>query len=126
MINAKNLTSRSDLIGATASTLCFFHCLATPFVFVAHAGLAATDELHPWWWGILDITFLVISFFAVYWSTKNTPRKWIKLAFWILWGALALMVLNEKFHLASLAEEVIYLPTLGLIFLHFYNRQHSH
>ncbi|MBS9463945.1 MerC domain-containing protein [Flagellimonas sp. 389] len=119
-----NLRYKSDIIGALAGSLCFVHCLATPFFFVAQAGLAIDEASHPWWWGTLDILFLAISFFAVYWSTKNTSKSWIKCVFWSLWILLAVIVLNEKLEIGHLMEEVIYLPTLGLISLHFYNRRY--
>ena len=90
MLNLVNLSTRSDVIGAAASVLCFIHCLATPFLFVAHAGLTIGHESHPLWWGALDIVFLAISFFAVYWSTRNTSKKWIKYAFWFSWLFLLL------------------------------------
>lgn len=123
-MNANNMTSKSDLIGIIASALCFLHCLATPLLFVAHAGFTITEESHPWWWGTLDILFLAISFFAVYWSTANTAKRWIKYGFWSLWIILTLIIVNEKWEIGHLAEEVIYLPTLGLVFLHFYNRRY--
>ena len=118
------ISLKSDLIGMFASGLCLVHCLATPILFIANAGLGTHSEAHPSWWGILDIVFLVFALFAVYWSIKNTSRLWIKYGFGISWLLLALIVLNEKFEIFHLAEEAIYLPTLSLIFLHFYNRQY--
>lgn len=124
MTSLVNLTSKSDIIGAAASTLCFVHCLATPLLFAAHAGLMTEETAHPWWWGMLDMVFLGISFFAVYWSVKNTTKTWIRYAFWALWLVLAFIIINEKFEITHLAEETIYLPTLALISLHFYNRRY--
>jgi|TARA_B110000211_G_scaffold229728_1_gene287995 hypothetical protein len=119
-----NFTSRSDIIGATASAMCFIHCLVTPFLFVAYSNTAIIEDTHPWWWGILDIVFLVISFFAVYWSTYNTSKQFVKYIFWTLWMLLALIIINEKWEIAHIAEVFIYLTTLGLVFLHFYNRRY--
>ena len=124
MTSLFNLTSRSDIIGATASTLCFVHCLATPFLFVAQAGLTVGEELHPWWWGTLDIVFLVISFFAVYWSARHSSKRWMKSALWLSWITLSFVVLNEKLSLISLWEEAIYPPALALIVFHLYNRKY--
>lgn len=126
MVNLVNLTSKSDIIGAITSTLCFLHCLATPLLFVTQAGLTVGEESHPWWWGTLDIVFLGISFFAVYWSTKKSSKRWIKPVFWGFWAILAGIILNEKFELLHLPEALIYVPTLGLIVLHFYNRRYCH
>ncbi|MEO0528239.1 MAG: MerC domain-containing protein [Bacteroidota bacterium] len=124
MTNLVNLTSKSDIIGAITSSLCFLHCLATPFLFVTQAGLTLGEASHPWWWGTIDIFFLTISFFAVLWSAKKTSKQWIKYSFWCLWTLLALIVLNEKSEIVHLAEIAIYFPTTGLILLHFYNRHY--
>ncbi len=124
MTKLVNLTSKSDMIGGIASTLCLIHCLATPVLFLAQAGLAVGEEFHPWWWGILDLMFLVVSLLAVYWSAKNTLKQGIKYALWCLWTILALLILNEKMELVYLTEEFIYLPTIGLIALHFYNQRY--
>ncbi len=116
--------SKSDVFGALASGLCLIHCLLTPFLFLAYSG---TEEHHiesPWWWGIIDVLLLALSFIAVYWSVKKTSTSWIKYAFVISWLVLFFIVLNEKLEIIHLLEEVIYIPTLSLIFLHIYNRKY--
>ena len=124
MTSLAKLSSRSDINGASASTLCFIHCLATPFLFVAQAGLLIGEGAHPWWWGTLDLVFLVISAVAVYWSAKHSSKRWMKYALWFSWIALCFIILNEKVHLIALWEEAIYVPALGLIFFHLYNRKY--
>ena len=119
-----NFTSSSDIIGATASAMCFIHCLVTPFLFVAYSNNVIIENTDPWWWGILDIVFLVISLFAVYWSTYNTSKQFVKYTFWTLWILLALIIINEKWEIAHIAEVFIYLTTSGIFFLHLYNRRY--
>jgi len=121
---ALQLSSKSDFIGATASGLCLIHCIATPFLFVAQAGLAHGEELHPQWWGALDLIFLTISLLAIWWSSKNTSKNWMRIALWTCWTVLALLVLNEKLGLVHLMEEIIYLPAVSLVVLHLYNRNY--
>jgi len=125
-MNTVQLTSKSDLIGAAASALCLVHCLATPFLFVAHSSMHAHGESHPQWWGLLDIFFLVISFFAIWWTGKTTSKKWIRYMLWASWAILVLIVFNEKFPLFHLAEEAIYVPSVALVFFHLYNRKYCH
>ena len=120
-----NFTSKSDIIGIIASTLCFVHCLITPFLLVAYTG-SLIGETHTWWWGTLDLIFLAISFFAVYWSARTTSKAWVKHALWYSWLFLSLLILNEKLELWHLPEEIIYIPAIGLIVLHFYNRHYCH
>ena len=124
MINTFKLTSKSDIIGMAASSLCLLHCLATPFLFIAHASTIAVETAHPWWWGGLDIMFLAISFFAVYWSTRTTSSRWMKYALWISLIMLSLIILNEKFAFWHIVEEAIYIPSMALVFLHIYNRRY--
>ena len=123
-MNSVQFTSKSDVIGATASGLCLIHCLATPFLFVAQAGLLSNEESHPQWWGVLDLVFLFISLMAIWWSVKATSKKWMRMALWASWSVLAIVVVNEKLSLFPLAEQVIYVPAVGLIFFHLYNRRY--
>jgi hypothetical protein len=113
----------SDIIGALASSLCLVHCIATPFLFIAQTA-SAHHHHAPMWWKSIDFVFLVISFFAVHWSVKTTSKMWIKWAFWLTWAFLTLVILNEKLELFHLAEELIYIPALGLVGLHIYNRKY--
>lgn len=117
------LTQKSDTFGMLTSALCLIHCLATPFIFVTQSATACCDTPTPAYWKSLDYIFLFISFLAVYWSVKNTSKNWIRYAFWGVWGLLALVVLNEKFKWFAWPETLIYVPTLGLVVLHFYNRR---
>ncbi len=120
MIN--KLSINSDPIGAMASSLCLIHCVATPLIFIIQP--LATEEAAPAWWKSLDYIFLLVSFFAVYWSVRNSSKNWMKYALWIFWTALALAIFNEKMELFSLTEFSIYIPAIGLVFLHFYNRKY--
>lgn len=118
------LRSRPNIWGATASVLCLIHCLATPFLFVAHMGHVQGQHSSPAWWGFLDILFLVISFLAVFWSVRNTSKTWIKWSLWSSWAVLAGIILNEKIAFIPLSEELIYAPSVALVVLHLYNRKY--
>ncbi|MGD1842847.1 MAG: MerC domain-containing protein [Thermonemataceae bacterium] len=116
--------SKSDLLGAFISGLCLIHCLATPFLFVAQAGLTHHHTKGPWWWGTIDIVLLILSFAAIYWSVKHTSKPWVKYLFVISWLSLSFIIFNEKLEIAHFPEEIIYIPTLSLIILHLYNRKY--
>ena len=118
------LNAKSDIIGASASMLCLLHCLATPFLFVWYSGITAIREASFWWWGMLDLVFLIISFLAVYWSAKTTSKFWVKLVLWISWGFLSLAIINEKLSILPFGEMTVYIPTISLIFFHIYNRRY--
>jgi len=118
------IRSRSDIFGSLASGLCLIHCLATPLLFAAHTGHIHGHHSSPEWWGLIDILFIEISLFAVYWSAKNTSRQWMRIALWISWALLAFVIINEKFGFMHLSEWVIYFPSLSLVGLHLYNRKY--
>lgn len=119
--------NKSDLLGSLSSGICLIHCLATPFLFVAYLGESENHHVSsPIWWQMIDFAFLVVSFLAVYWSAKNTSKKWMKAALYISWAFLAIVLLNEKLSIFHWVEEVIYLPAIALIALHLYNRKYCH
>jgi len=114
-------TKRSDLLGAAASGLCLIHCIATPFLFVAQAGIATHHDASPTWWGLIDIVLLLVSLVAVYWAAKKTPRQWMKVALSASWVFLAIVIFNERIEGFHLAEAWIYVPAISLVILHLYN-----
>ena len=112
---------KTDKLGIAASTLCMIHCIATPFLFIAKSCSEACCEASPNWWSSLDFVFLVVSFFAIYQSSKNTSKAWMKYAMWTTWLALCVVLLTEKLHFYTLFEHVIYVPAMTLVILHVYN-----
>ncbi len=118
------LKQKSDLLGTMASSLCLAHCIATPFLFIAQASSATFTSGPPTWWKLIDYIFLLISFGAVYWSTKNTTISWIKPLLWGSWFFLTAIIFNEKLELLPLPEAIIYIPAIALAMLHLYNRKH--
>jgi len=128
LLNLKNLSAKSDLFGAIASAVCLIHCLATPFLFVAHAEMHQHGQHHhgpsPLWWNVIDIIFLIISIGAVYWSAKSSSKTWVKAVLYFSWLFLAFLILNEKFEGFHLPEVLIYIPAFSLIIFHLYNKKY--
>ncbi len=118
------LEQKSDILGALSSGLCLIHCVLTPFLFIAQSHSLGCCTATPGWWSTVDYLFLIISFFAIYKSTKATTKNWMKYALWMSWFALFFIIMNEHFGFVSLAEESIYLPSLSLVFLHIYNSKY--
>lgn len=117
----KLILEKSDVFGAAASTLCVIHCLATPFIFIAQTASIHNDGASPFWWKNLDFIFLIISYFAVARSSKNTSRSYMKPLLWGNWTVLFLLILNEKYQFVLLAETVTYITALSLAALHIFN-----
>jgi hypothetical protein len=114
-------TLKTDKIGIIASTLCMVHCIATPFIFLAKSCSASCCEASPIWYSSLDYLFLIISLFAIYKSSKNSSKLWMKYAMWSSWTFILAVLLNEKTHVFSLPDYTIYFPALALVILHIYN-----
>lgn len=116
------ITPDSDVVGAVASGLCVLHCIATPFLFIAQTcSVTGCCESSPAWWSAIDYVFVVVTFFAVYHSSKNTGKAWLKYALFGSWVVLSLLVVNEKFDFLHLSEWWKYLAAFLLIALHIYN-----
>lgn len=115
-----NFSSKSDRIGALASMLCIIHCIATPFIFVIQP-MSSQIESIPIWWKGMDFIFLMISFFAVYWTSKTTTKEDIKNLLWLSWVWLTVAIVNEKLVVLKLPEIMVYIPAIVLIILHIYN-----
>jgi len=118
-----NITfQKPDTVGAIASSLCVIHCLMTPLLFAAQS-LTAVHDHHsaPVWWQNLDFLFIIISFIAIYQSTKNSNNISIRYALWINWFTLFFLILNEKTEWFSLAEIITYIVAFTLASLHIYN-----
>jgi hypothetical protein len=115
------LKMSSDLIGATASTLCTIHCMATPFLFFASTCTKSCCNSAPLWWIWIDYAFLFISLFAVYKSTKNSSKFWIKVILWSSWMALSFFIFMEQNTQLNLSDYYKYSSALSLAFFHVYN-----
>ena len=127
LLNINNLSTKSDFFGAIASGICLIHCIATPFIFVAHAGMHQHGHHHgssPLWWNVIDIIFLIISLGAVYWSAKSSSKTWVKYVLYASWVFLAFLILNEKLEGIHLPEDLIYIPAFSLIVFHLYNKKY--
>ena len=114
----------SDTIGAFSTSLCALHCVATPFLFIAQAQYANQFDSAQVFWSSLDYLFLLISFFAVYQSTKKTTGRYIKPLFWLSWFSLFALIMNEKLELFHLPETLTYISAFSLVAIHLYNRKY--
>ncbi len=124
MITTRIPKQNSDILGALSSGLCLIHCIATPFVFIAKTCTDICCSTAPIWWTTIDYLFIIISFLAVYWSTKHSDASWMVYALWANWVVLCCIIVNEKLQMITLPEFSIYIPALALISLHMYNRKY--
>ena len=116
-----NITLPLDSIGIIASTLCLIHCIGTPFLFIAKACSTACCADTPLWWQVIDYLFLIISFAAIYFISKNLTIQWLKILFWISWIILLMTILNHTLNFVYLPKNFIYIPSALIIIFHFYH-----
>ena len=112
-------TKNSDYIGAIAGILCIIHCIITPLLFLINAELATKQTLFAL--QLIGYVFLIISFFAVYRSALNTTNNTVKVLFFLFWGALLFLILNETFGAFRIAETFTFISAFSLSALHIYN-----
>lgn len=115
------LSIKTDYIGAIAGALCMIHCISTPFLFIIKSCSVACCEDTPVWWRLIDVAFLLISFYAIYHTSKKAIPTWLKTTFWLSWTILFLIIINEQINLFQINNKLIYIPGLLIITLHLYN-----
>ena len=107
-------TTKSDFLGISTSFLCLIHCLAFPVLM--SAGYIFNYSLSEHWHG-LDYFFVLLGIVAVAISSKNSPIRSLKLAFWLTICVFSISILfHHSWH------GMIYISTTAsviLIVLHF-------
>ena len=117
----KSSLQKSDTIGALSSGLCMIHCLATPLFFVAAACSKSCCSSAPSWWLWIDYIFIVISFVAVLFSTKNTKNNFVKFGLWLSWFGLFIFIINIVYGFVDVSDNIKFIPAFALIGFHLYN-----
>tara|TARA_B100000927_G_scaffold126045_1_gene101701 strand:- start:95 stop:493 length:399 start_codon:yes stop_codon:yes gene_type:complete len=112
-------TRNSDYLGAIAGVLCIIHCIITPLLFLINAELATKQTLLAL--QVVGYIFLIVSFFAVYKSALNTTNNIVKVLFFVVWGFLLFLILNESLGAFRIAETFTFISAFSLSALHIYN-----
>lgn len=109
------MKEKSDWLGIFGSSLCLIHCLLTPLVFGVWMLAGAEME----WIEQIELIFIAISFFAIWFSTKRTPSVWLKIVLWVFFALLVIGSLGEAYF--EPVAYLIYFASIGLIITHIYN-----
>ena len=118
----KYTLNHPDTVGAINSSLCVAHCFATPFLFLTQAQTSLVElSSVPLWWQLLNYVFIIVSFFAVKRTVKNSSNELIKSLLWVLWVLLSALILNEEFEIMHMPELLTYFAGISLASLHIYN-----
>ena len=117
----KYITNNSDFFGALTCMLCLIHCISSPLIYISFLSLNKELSMSYSWWYNIDYVFVLISFFLVYFSVKNTRVKLMKYLFWLSWITLSLLIINEKTESFKVSEYITYFTVSSLSLLHIYN-----
>jgi hypothetical protein len=117
----KLIIKYSDYIGASASGLCFIHCLATPILFLSQASLVSIGNEMLFLWQSLNFFLLTISAIAVYYSIKNSSSLSVNTLLFLTWFILLCLIITEVFEIFSVPEFYSYITAISLSGLHIYN-----
>ena len=111
-----------DTVGAINSSLCVAHCFATPFLFLTQAQTSLVElSSVPLWWQLLNYVFIIVSFFAIKRTVKNSSNELVKYLLWASWVLLSALILNEEFEIMHMPELLTYFAGITLASLHIYN-----
>ena len=117
----KLIIKYSDYIGASASGVCFIHCLATPILFLSQASLVSIGNEMLFLWQSLNFFLLTISAIAVYYSIKNSSNLSVNTLLFLTWFILLCLIITEVFEIFSVPEFYSYITAISLSGLHIYN-----
>lgn len=110
----------ADRLGMLNAFICLIHCLALPIV--ATIGSFSRLLLESIW---LDITFIAISYFAVYRATRKTrSSSSTGQALW-LWASIFAVALLIGHHGYTLFEYISYFASVMLAWTHFKHYRRS-
>ena len=111
-----------DTVGAINSSLCVAHCFATPFLFLTQAQTSLVElSSVTLWWQLLNYVFIIVSFFAVKRTVKNSSNELVKSLLWASWVLLSVLIINEEFEIMHMPELLTYFAGISLASLHIYN-----
>ena len=117
----KLIIKYSDYVGITAGGLCVLHCLATPILFLSQATVISAANEIPFVWQSIHFFFLLISFFAIYYSAQNSSNSAINFLLLSTWLLLSSLILIEVFEIFYVSELYTYIAAISLCILHIYN-----
>ncbi|NME67866.1 MerC domain-containing protein [Flammeovirga aprica] len=87
----KRFIKYTDQIGITGSFVCLVHCIITSGIMIGSSVISHSSHHHHEHihqldiWGIIDISMIVVSGIAVYFSTKKCSSKETRSH--IMWGS---------------------------------------
>lgn len=113
----KTVSSTADYLGILSAFVCLIHCLAAPLLMGAAAHLHEHQSLFLWQeWNYL---FLGLGLLAVWWSSRHTHHRLMRVGMWTTFGFLAAAVLMETY--AEELHYLVYAASMGLIVAHVIN-----
>ncbi|ANQ50904.1 MerC domain-containing protein [Flammeovirga yaeyamensis] len=136
MINSLRLRLEryADQIGFTGSLFCLIHCILTSGVIIFTSALSHAHEGHDHahshtmdFFGVLDISMVLIGGIAVYFASRKSCIRWMKVGMWMSYLVYATTMLVKYAGFEPMWLAVIsYSASFSLIALHFMNMKKTH
>ncbi len=124
MVQSSKHQKIADYSGAAISFLCVIHCALTPLIFLAKPLItSAANDHQSRFWGMLNYVFLILSFIAVWYSTKHTLHPGYRRLLWIFWSLFASSIILELVHMET-GEWLMYGSSIALATTHLMNYRH--
>ncbi|KXX67971.1 MerC domain-containing protein [Flammeovirga sp. SJP92] len=125
----------TDQIGITGSFICLIHCIITSGVMIGSSIISHSshhhhhDHIHQLdIWGIIDLSMIVISGIAVYFSTKKCSSSEARsIVMWVSYIVYSVCMLSKYFGFEPLWLSILsYTMSFVLIGSHLMNLKKCH
>ncbi|NLR89577.1 MerC domain-containing protein [Flammeovirga agarivorans] len=128
------LEKYADQIGFTGSFFCLVHCILTSGLIFISSTVSHIHDGHDHdhghvfdFWGVLDISMILVGGVAVYFASKKTHSKPIKWGLWLSYLVYATSMLIKYVGFEPVWLAVLsYTASFALIALHLANLKFSH
>ena len=128
----ERISKYADQIGISGSAICLVHCILTSGIMILSttASHLHCDHHHSHvldFWGMIDLSMILISGIAVYFASKKTHNRTLKQMMWVAYVTYAITMSSKflGFEPAWLTI-VSYLASFLLIGTHLYNLRYGH
>lgn len=129
----KEFIKYTDQIGITGSFICLIHCIITSGLMIGSSFLSHASHHHGHHhhyldiWGIIDISMILVSGIAVYFSTQKCHEQLMKSVMWVSYIIYSLTMLVKYIGFEPTWLSILsYTMSFVLIGGHFINLKKCH
>ncbi|NLR89755.1 MerC domain-containing protein [Flammeovirga agarivorans] len=126
----ETLRKKSDQIGITGSFICLVHCMLTSGLIIGSSLMQHGHEHHHHhtldFWGFVDLSMILVSGVAVYFTTKKCQHHLHAKVMWIVYLLYVITCILKYFGFEPMWLSILsYTASIALISLHLKNLFHT-